>query len=587
MRANFATRRQDGMALLALMAIVVLVMAYVLVSRFNAASAFVAIDRDQNGKVLNQAKQALIGWAARQAATTGENNPGRLPCPEAGAFFGTANEGTAAGNCTLPAIGRLPWRTLGLDKLVDAANEPLWYVVSPGWALSNSTMPALTTYINSNSVGQLTVDGLANNAVALIIAPGRTFNAATACSAVAQVRAVAGAPNRTNYLECDNAAGATFVTTGASDAFNDQVVRVTAAEVLPEIEAAIAERIAREIVPALQTVYLPAAWGFPGSDPLYPFPAPFSDPSTSNMQGAVASTQGGLLPLSYAETSPMSGVACTPSGAEPRCRPAFVAWSGTPTMSTGGATYSEDCSTSTATAINCKYYYRCFLIFCDPGNATFTINATAANVGMAMRRLNRDVPMTNVQPHGTAPRTVSATLNSNGSATVTITGTTSYSGGGAFLSSLLANTLCGVSGILALTVGCKEESLSIPVLVLADHSFLDPTTTGAGATGWYLRNRWHEVTYYAVASGYSPAGLPGTPACTTGTNCLTVRNTTPDDNKRSVLLLAGRSRLGTVGANRTLADFLDSAENQSVDGTFEKLPVGSLSNDRVIVVDSN
>lgn len=572
------------MALLGMMAIVVLAMAYLLVSKFNAASAFVAIDREQNGKVLNQAKQALIGWAARQAATASEDDPGRLPCPEAPANFGTSNEGIASGFCTLPAIGRLPWRTLGLDKLTDAANEPLWYVVSPGWALPNSTTHTL---INSNSVGQLTVDGLANNAVALIIAPGRPFSAATTCSAAAQVRAVAGAPNRANYLECGNAAGAAFVTTGTSDAFNDQVVRVTAADVLPGIEAAIAERIGRQIVPALQTVYLPAAWGFPGSDPIYPFPAPFSDPSTSAMQGAAAATQGGLLPLSYAETSPMSGVACTPSGAEPRCRPAFVAWSGTPTMSTGGSTYSENCSTSTATAINCKYYYRCFLIFCDPGNATFTINATAANVGMAMRRLNRDVPMTNVQPHATAPRTVSATLNPNGSATVTITGTTPYSGGGAFLSSLLANTLCGVSGLLALTIGCKEESLSIPVLLFADHSFLDPTTTGAGTTGWYLRNRWHEVTYYAVASGYSPAGLPGTPACTAGTSCLTVRNMTPDNDKRSVLLLAGRSLSGTVGANRTLVDFLDSAENQSANGTFEKLPVGSASNDRVIVVGSN
>lgn len=74
-------------------------------------------------------------------------------------------EGVAAASCSLPAVGRLPWRTLSLDKLTDAAGEPLWYVVSPGWAKPNNTAH---TVINSNTPRQLTVDGVASDSVALI-----------------------------------------------------------------------------------------------------------------------------------------------------------------------------------------------------------------------------------------------------------------------------------------------------------------------------------------------------------------------------------------------------------------------------------
>src|SRR3970282_502627 len=96
-----------------------------------------APDRDHNARVLQQAKTALIGHVGLRAgdATTPEDNPGRLPCPEApgsahnfgGGVYTESDDGGAAGNCTLPAVGRLPWRTLGLDKLTDSAGEPLWY----------------------------------------------------------------------------------------------------------------------------------------------------------------------------------------------------------------------------------------------------------------------------------------------------------------------------------------------------------------------------------------------------------------------------------------------------------------------------
>src|SRR3990170_1470868 len=92
-------RAQRGMALMALLAAAVMVFAYVLTSRLNAASRFVGIDREHNAMVLARAKRALIGYMAQQAAMPGENNPGHLPCPEAPANFGTANEGIEASFC--------------------------------------------------------------------------------------------------------------------------------------------------------------------------------------------------------------------------------------------------------------------------------------------------------------------------------------------------------------------------------------------------------------------------------------------------------------------------------------------------------
>jgi hypothetical protein len=595
-RPNLATR-EHGIALLGLMVVIVLMMAYLVVSRFNAASAFVAVDREYNGKVMNQAKQALIGWVARQAATANEDNPGRLPCPEAGAFFGTANEGTAAGNCTLPAIGRLPWRTLGIDKPVDADGEALWYVVSPGWALSNSTTPPLTTYINSNSAGQLTVDGVANNAVALIIAPGRSFNAATTCSVVAQVRAVAGAPNRANYLECANAAGATFQTTGSGDAFNDQVIRVTTADVLPEIEAAIAERIQREIVPLLQGVYASNAWAanLSAASPAFPFPAQFADPAlTASYRGSAASCVGvacqGLLPVSFS-TDAATSAPCTASAGSP-CDPLFVAWSGGTVTQTGGLSLTANptnCTTSTiAVGTSQTSQLQCVLhvwsLLGLTSTIDFQLSATASNVGMAMRQFNSagvNANATNMTVVGT-PTVV---LNNNGSATVTVNGRANV--GSAGLGSLVGDLLCGLLFPLTLVFECRSVTVQLPLAtnvasVFPDHALLNSTNP---ATGWFMRNEWYRVLYYATAQGQTVASLPAAPTCA-GANCLAVTNL-PAANTSALLLLAGRSRNGTVGSSRTLADFLDSTENQNGDRTFEKLPVGSLSNDRVVVVDTN
>jgi hypothetical protein len=314
-------RAQRGAALLALLAVAVMVFAYVLASRLNAASRFVGVDRDTNAQVLSQAKQALIGWMAINATSTG-NNPGRLPCPEAVNAIGTNSEGISAPlvspstpNCA--TVGRLPWRTLGLNKLVDAASEPLWYAVSPGWMLQTSS--TLLT-LNPDSTGAMTVDGIPapNDVVALVIAPGPAMNVAAAggCAARVQARsAPAPSMDPRDYIECFTAATPAFSTTGPASSFNDQVVRITVADVMPAIEAAIQERMQREIAPAVRS----AAFELDSNSPrrwistaplassnalIYPYPVPFTTPTTSvtNYRGVVGTNQG-LMPFASAASA--------------------------------------------------------------------------------------------------------------------------------------------------------------------------------------------------------------------------------------------------------------------------------------------
>ena len=72
--------------------------------------------------------------------------------------------------------------------------------------------------INSNSVGQLALDGVANGAVAMAIAPGAVVNMApnanqlaAGCLTRVQRRGITP-PNYLDYVECHSVAGASVRT---------------------------------------------------------------------------------------------------------------------------------------------------------------------------------------------------------------------------------------------------------------------------------------------------------------------------------------------------------------------------------------
>ena len=555
-------RAQRGAALLAMVAIVVMGVSYTLVSRLNAASRFIAVDREYNGKVLNQAKQALIGFVAQQAALAAQNNPGGLPCPEAPGNFGTSNEGIAAGNCTLPAVGRLPWRTLGLDKLVDAAAEPLWYVVSAGWALPCSTC---TTVINSDSPGQITVDGAANAAVALIIAPGPAVGA-QACGgspAWVQSRPTAGPPDLRNYVECTNAtspADATFATSSPGNTFNDQVLQVTTADLLPALEAAIADRVRREIAPALVTASFdldsnsPRRWVTSTTNaPIYPYAAPFANPGTSLYRGEVGTYQG-LLPVNQAQ--------------------GFVAYQATPAdaVETLGNGYimSQSCYWEAAEAYVCEGAYHEDDV--DPTlPMRIQMTATFTNVAMGLRSLQ------------TANLQVQAANDSTTDPWIDLT--PSYraemndgSVAGKPRGSVTIRFWAALPNIDAMGWETwANYRIRIDRAVIGDHCLLSTTTSCPGpSTTWFARNEWYRNFYYAVAQNNTANVLPSVGGCSLGSsNCL--RFVDPalagnDRNIRLLLVLMGRRLDTQIRPSTTLTNYLEY-QNADGDTVYEQRPM--------------
>lgn len=586
-RTPASRRAQRGVALLALLAVAVMMFAYVLVSRLNAASRFVGVDRGHNAQALNRAKQALIGWVAMNAANASEPNPGRFPCPEAFGDFGDpANEGRTAPSCTLPKIGRLPWRTLGVDKLVDAAGEPLWYAVSPGWAFTSTNL-----VINSDTIGRLAVDAQLNAAVAIVVAPGAptVIPASPSCTARTQTRG--GAPpadGYCNYLDyVDVTTDGSFRTNGTAGSFNDQVVVITVGDVLPAIEAAIAYRFERQIAPGIRSAYSNGdaanpnpAW--PTSNAVLPFAVPFGNPQASNLKGVTANFQG-LLPLNRFQTPCACSPApceCTPSActAGTDCDATFVRWQGAATMS-GANVYSPSCTTS-PTQITCDFHVRVLLLgLVPPASVSFTLQASAQNVGMGLRRFQTEAAMPGVLANG---RSLSGTLNANGSASITLNAqaNTSDAGGGG----LLNNVLCGIGAVLGLTWGCALDTITVPITVFVDHPVANPNDP---TLGWFRRNRWHEVSYFALAPNIAPSG---TGSCVTGTSCLSANFLAPSGAQRAIIVIAGQSLVGQARPPVLLSDWLEG-ENALVDNLFAVrdpgLTINRSFNDRIAVVDSN
>ena len=553
-------RRERGVALLALLAVLALGASWYLVTSLRTDSGLVAARaKVRSAEALNRAKLALIGYIAAQAVKAGENNPGAFPCPEAPGYFGNASqEGQTASSCTLPAVGRFPWRTIGTDQLVDAYGEPLWYVVGTGWAYNGSN-----TLINSNSTGQLTVDGVANAAVALIIAPGPAIAApaSTGCAAWTQTRPTSGTPDLRNYLECSNAtspADATFVTTGPSGGFNDQVVQVTVADVMPAIEAAIASRVQREIVPTLGATYAGSIWGTSTSNPAFPFAAPFSDPSTATYIGQAGLTQG-LMPFNYHSSS---------CGGNVRCSTNAISW-GTPSLGTGAGPgwlpSSASCYVSGGTPQCEGYYYG--------GSLGISMSDPANGITTGLRTLS------DVSGHS---GTVYA-WQWNGFTWV-------------YLGSQAASVSRSLSGTGALNFVASATLPSIPAwgyywiqaTRVPDSVFGDSTLLDANnaSTGWFARNEWFRLMYYAMAPGHAPGGSL---SCTTGGTCLQVANMIDGTKQRAILIVAGRA-LGALSQTRpssSLQNYLDNAENRNGDSAFTQSPVDKSFNDRFVSIAKN
>lgn len=305
---------QQGVALLILMLILLISGSTILLSSISGNNT--KFERDKKtSAVLAEAKVALLSYAAsvnlsHAGCATNCRRLGDLPCPD------TNNDGVAETSCGNAAgttgqtsrLGRLPWRTLGLDDLRDGNGDRLWYAVSNRFKQNVRAYP-----LNSDTAGTISIRDRSGNleqdatgysgVVALVISAGMPI---TRQDAVVQSRVLANENNAIHYL--DNALGednANFVDGGANgfikgvinDAasnavLNDQLIVITHSDMMNTI----APRVAAEVKNAISMYKL--------TNSVYPSPASFADVGCLGFAaiGAVsclpnATISGGRIPV--------------------------------------------------------------------------------------------------------------------------------------------------------------------------------------------------------------------------------------------------------------------------------------------------
>ena len=138
MSTSFRKRgTQRGAALIVMMTVIVMGIAWYTVGALGNAVRSTADREIRTGAALYAAKRALLDYVAAQAAQPDTTIPGRLPCPEP-LSPAAGSEGIAAGcsDNTATYVGRLPWRTLGVDQIRDGDGELLWYILGRGFRQS-------------------------------------------------------------------------------------------------------------------------------------------------------------------------------------------------------------------------------------------------------------------------------------------------------------------------------------------------------------------------------------------------------------------------------------------------------------------
>ena len=576
-RAVTSASRERGFALIAILSLAALVSAFLIASALNLTSAGVSNEREQRSmNALRQAKAALIAYAASEQWQLYKSlpsvppvayfQPGALPCPD------QDNDGDADcfGSLTASMIGRLPFKTLGIDDLRDASGERLWYALSHDFRKLQCPGTGCTT-INSDTQGQLTVIGTApaTQVVAIVFAPGEAIQG--------QNRDPANANNPLSYLEgppdLSNPVNYVFTTKALPpekalpfETFNDRVLVITQAELMAAVEPVVAARMGRDIKPYIQNHL--TNWGIypyaalfdtggpgPGREP-QAVPNPLLDRTQSEYQGASGLTSG-LLPLttdsSFAgwDTSTISVTQILPQ----------------PPAGTGSSTVtSVDCSGSTGSQILCRIDY-------SGGSGDrpdIQLQATLRNVARSFLRpavqgdrsiTDRDGNPADWSTQGSPALTptVSNTLQVSGNATVIFVGR-------------LWNA--------ATTNNRVFITVSVPY---------NPITSSVDATsGWFIANQWYRQTYYTVSPGHVLGGSPACPLPPTPptSSCLTVNNLpAPSNNNQVILVFAGRALNGSTRPSGTLGNYLEGQNSPPADLIFEhRAGTPTAINDRVVVV---
>jgi len=243
MRSQYNSKKptQRGAALMVMLVILIIGASAFLVSSLNSSKVKSA-RQTSSSIVLAKAKDALIGYALSYGDTHTGEMYGYLPCPDPDGTNGSNGEGSSetCGNKNVSAIGRLPWKTLGLNPLRDGEGECLWYAVSGTY--KNNPKTDLMNWDNRGLLEVLDTTGniAAQDVVAVIFSPGSAQeNQNRAPNNTAPI--CGGNYTATNYLDSNGTINngtvssspnvtSQFKLAGSTGQINDQILFITRQE---------------------------------------------------------------------------------------------------------------------------------------------------------------------------------------------------------------------------------------------------------------------------------------------------------------------------------------------------------------------
>ncbi len=595
-------KQQSGAVVLAFMLVLIVGTSYLLVNKLNANLIRVG-GEERTRMALNQAKQALIGYAVMfpeidaKSGTDPIDGPGYLPCADIN------NNGSAGGSCSLSggtSIGRFPYKTLEAEDIKDSHGERLWYVVADNFRNNPKKLARQNSETVSDSTGNLEVNGMADIA-AIIFAPGVPQN---------NQNRDAGPNDHTNYIEAVFSSGNKVIQTSNTDNY----ILLTKDELMQAVE----KRVLGEVAQALrkyQTDY-----------DAYPWLSPFSDPSTSAFK-TVINTWQGHLPYHFLEDLPDGSNNRNPFDTEQS-----VAWdinNGTLTTSGNPDTpdpdencmRSDDCTDSIFGVLNgpiqiakavgqCEWtntvdvepknymkcngtktittaYTRTHNLFGEDIDITYNVSRTYS---ITFEYTDIDDAII-ANPESTSSRARTLDISNNNVENVSVQLSDTYDSGLAAFAAWFNPVLYDGqrASTLVLSIGeILDGNISVGSIQY------DINIDDGEIPDWFVKNDWHKLIYVAYPESESPPG--SATVCTSGTDCLVLDGAgNPENNNRGLVIIAGaainnpaegieQDRTAAPGDLLSYFEGMNSIITPPDNEIFEKGKASSIFNDQIKVL---
>lgn len=509
---------QRGAALLVMLVIMVMGALAMLVSSFNP-SALKSANNETSAAVLAQAKEALLGYAASDAT-----RPGELPCPDInddGVITITGPNADYSGSNCMSLVGRLPWKTLGLPDLRDAAGERLWYAISDPF---HANAP---NALNSDTAGTLSVSGNIsdNNVVAIVFAPGAALSG--------QDRSTANQNTYSHYLESVVTAYTAFNLSTTDDVlggnytYNDQMSLITRDNLFRAVEKAVASHFKNaQVVENYHSTWgaLPFATASSGRYGLLPINGNASTPYWSTIQSTGAGTATCTL-----RPSGCTGSACTYA----RC-----------SSYTGLSAGDVIVITGTITNVGMGFW-RLY----NPATGTSGTLTCSQEICVRLAADSKYYPASSVMDNVS----ISGSMNSSGQATITFTGTVRF--------------------------GYIPNRVQFSMSGMPDYS---STLLGSWFAGNDWQDvMYYAVSSGYVPGGGNACNPPpgGTPPY-----CLTLNGNNGGTDKRALVIMTGSAFAGHTHPSANTSDYLEGENATPADDIFENSARSSTFNDHVLSV---